>query len=364
MHTLNESEKNLRALASRFFVNRIPFFPDFFFCAASVQSKYADRIDVAGVGREREQAVRSAYGEAVETLSQDMRNTDPILSAQSDAGECQGWFSDVPPKFRQRQVWAQGHDTQNAFKVPAVCVLRMNKSTDAIPPISEGAAAGPTPEFAKLAGMLELIERDSVARWWHGGQPARRISNAVFERVGEAPRQVLVLDLSHGSLAPVVAMISCCQQTKDCVFAAACRPSFSEAKLAALRELIQFEVAQISKRHTTQDAAVYKKQDEICSGGTMLDLAGPFNDMLETAQDLPTDQSSRVLEVLMSRAKQQNIRIGFVDLTRREFGLSVFKAMSPDLEPSRTQSISPSIASLQNTWGPPNPKRANVGLYW
>lgn len=364
MHAVKDPEKNLRNLASRVFVDRIPFYPDFHFCAASVQSRYAGRIDVAGVGREREQAIQSAYGEAIETLSQDMRDNDPILSAKSDADEYQGWLSDIPLEFRHTQILAQGHDAPFAFKVPALCVLRMNESSDAIPPISEGAAAGPTPEFAKLAGMLELIERDSVARWWHGGQPARRVSNGVFERVGEAPRQVLVLDLSHGALAPVVAMISCCQQTMDCVFAAACRPSFSEAKLAALRELIQFEVAQISKRHSSQDAAPYKKQDKIRSGDTILDLAGPFNDTLETAQDLPTDQSAHVLEALLSRAKQQNIRFGFVDLTRREFGLSVFKAMSPDLEPSRTQSISQSITSLQNTWGTPDTKRANVGLYW
>jgi ribosomal protein S12 methylthiotransferase accessory factor len=38
---------------------------------------------------------------------------------------------------------------------------------------SNGNAAGSTPEEAVLQGLLELVERDSVALWWYQGSGAR-----------------------------------------------------------------------------------------------------------------------------------------------------------------------------------------------
>lgn len=360
---MKDPEKHLCEISTRVFVDRIPFLPDLFFCAASVEPRCGGRIDVAGVGRAKEQAVISAYGEAVETLSQDVRDSDPILSGALETGECPGWLAVIPDALRQKQMTAYDHDGSFAFKAPAACVLRMNEGGDTIPPISEGAAAGPTTEFAKLAGMLELIERDSVARWWRGGQPARRVSSGVMDRVGEDPRQVLVLDLSHGALAPVVAMISRCVRSKAFVFAAACRPSFSDARFAAFRELVQFEVAQISRRHRYGDNAPSDDPEDAEAREKILDLAGPFNDTLDAAPDLRADQTSRVLEELLLRAERRGIRFGFTDLTRQEFELAVVKTISPDLEPSGIQSTTPSILSLRKVWGTPDPKRAMVELY-
>ena len=46
---------------------------------------------------------------------------------------------------------------------------------------SNGCACGPIPETAKLAGLLELIERDAAARWWYGKRKRPPLAMAVLD---------------------------------------------------------------------------------------------------------------------------------------------------------------------------------------
>lgn len=360
---LSSLEGILRSISERSFVGRVPFLPDFYLCAASVRSVHVGLVDVAGVARDRNAAIASAIGEATETLAQDFVDETVDVHRASDHDPWRGWFVHLAEGDRENVILATTQVGSTKIPVPVACVFRTSAITGGLPPISEGAAAGPTTTHARLSGALELVERDAVARWWRGGQPARLVSQGLMKRIGVPDRQVITLDISLGSVAPVAAMISQCEETGVFAFAAASRPSFATAVDAATRELVQFEVGQIAKaKSSAQDPRMRASPADSADAG-IISLLGPFDSELGTVPDYRYDTIPGLLAQLIERAQEQNIEFGFIDLTRAESLFSVTKVVSPGLEPSTLPEVSKIIRSVQATWGKPDEQRLGIELY-
>ncbi len=133
------------------------------------------------------------------------------------------------------------------------------------PPSGLGLAAGPDPGAARLAGLLELIERDAVAAWWldgvrpHACAPAVRAgAEARLARLragAEVPRSTCLLSLVSPSGVPVV-----CAMSREAAgggmafgFKAALDPS--AAAEGAIVELLQMEIALELARHRAENRA-------------------------------------------------------------------------------------------------------------
>lgn len=360
---VEEVEDQLTKIATNVFTDRIPFWPDLHICAATISSQYQGRIDVAGVGRSRAMAVRSAMGEAVETLSQDLRASDPVQIVDPSQTKLGGWLAMAPETVRCKILLAHEPVLGQSFAVPAAFVLRGVADWPEGPPISEGSAAGATFQEAQLSAALELIERDAVARWWRGGRPARCVESGLMDRPGANPRRVFTLDIGSDALAPVVAMISLDARSDGFVFAAAARPSFAEARAAAVRELAQMELGEAILRRSPKRVLADSPAGKRMGLKDAASLIGPILTNLHTSNDLPVGEATETLQYLLQAARDRNVRFGFVDITRAEFGLSVAKAVSPNLEPSRVPALSSELKQLRLRWGAPNPARNNLEVY-
>ncbi len=127
-------------------------------------------LAVGGGGRDLAEAAGKLAGEASETL----------------AGMSAGGAAAAPPELsvdpRLRAVWGEGPAVLGSglahgrpVALPAAAVFRDLPLAAEAPPRSLGAGAGPTPEAARLSGLLELVERDAAASWWSGAVRPRAV---------------------------------------------------------------------------------------------------------------------------------------------------------------------------------------------
>lgn len=116
---------------------------------------------------------------------------------------------------------------------------------------STGCAAAASWQAAVWSGLMECIERDAMALWWHGGQPCAAASLALIDRqqprlfwwLEQRNRQTQLLDLTCDSGVPVIAAVSTDQNGGRVAIGTAARPTIDEAALSAVTEMIQTEVA-------------------------------------------------------------------------------------------------------------------------
>ena len=128
---------------------------------------------------------------------------------------------------------------------------------------SNGCAAGETPEAARLAALLELIERDATGIWWYGrcrrpgldparlGQPAL---HAAIEARAQGGQTVHLLDLTHDLRVPVVAAILF-QGEQLLGLGFGCKLTLGAAAVSAYLELCQMElsIALAGQRASAED---------------------------------------------------------------------------------------------------------------
>lgn len=120
---------------------------------------------------------------------------------------------------------------------------------------SNGCAAGNTREEAILHGLLELIERDSIAIWWYNrlhrpalenarldSFAARRVADLTREQASNG-RTLALLDLTNDLGVPVIGAVSADYQSGgNIVFGFGAHLDPSIAALRAVSELVQLEV--------------------------------------------------------------------------------------------------------------------------
>lgn len=219
------------------------------------------RISSGGVGTDFWEAAASCLGEAAERLSQSER---PLKTRLAQTDEVAGTIG----AERTHELFAlTGNSSGDVLdcveatiltsdqQVPIPIELISHCSTArAAMNISTGCAAGPTIEAAIYHGLLEWVERDAVATWWHGGVPARHIALETLDeagvlglvtrsRHGHYGRQAWFLDVTTDLQIPCAVCVSFDENGRGLAHGSAARATLGEAARAAFMEICQMEVA-------------------------------------------------------------------------------------------------------------------------
>jgi ribosomal protein S12 methylthiotransferase accessory factor YcaO len=196
----------------------------------------------SGRGTTRAQAMVSAGAEALELrASLAQNNVDRIARL---------------PRVDGRAMVA-AHDLLSAERVlvPAQQVFLDFAATTGEPletdADSTGCAVGATRREAVLRALLEGIERDATAFWWHGGVAASALSTDLIDAhqprlawwLKGRSRRFRLLGLTTEIGVPVVLSVSFNPEGGEIACGAAARLDVADAALAAVTEMIQTEVA-------------------------------------------------------------------------------------------------------------------------
>jgi ribosomal protein S12 methylthiotransferase accessory factor len=286
----------------------------------------------SGAGFEPGDAIRSCLGEFAEFQSWLFRPSDAtrrgatavraidpwsVLGfsdrqrAEPDAAAC---YDDIPSgeTFASEIDWSEAvclNDGLPAWVPSQLCFGRYAQRARAAPSNwrndSNGCAAGETAEAARLAALLELIERDATGIWWYGrcrrpglnparlGHPAL---HAAIEARMQAGKTVHLLDLTHDLQVPVVAAILF-QDEQLLGLGFGCKQSLEAAAVSAYLELCQMElsIALARQRASAEDEQLLRWMRDITlsahltpdgSGATSAAREPTFDDVLQRLRSL------------------------------------------------------------------------------
>lgn len=153
-------------------------------------------VPVGGGGRDLTEAAARLAGEAAEVLAQ---VTEPCLAdGPADPAIDRIWTADAGSSARVAAV----NLTRGRQVVVPASSIHFDTGFDAdraakAPPRSLGLGAGPDRAAARLAGLLELIERDAAFAWWMEGRRPRAL-----DAVPTAPAAADLARMRAGAVAP------------------------------------------------------------------------------------------------------------------------------------------------------------------
>ena len=220
-------------------------------------------------------------------------------------------------------------------------------------PVSTGFAAGSTYDQAVLSGLLEAIERDSLALWWLHQLPMPRIDPAfdggdlrlrsLLERGRSIGLESHLFDLATDLGVPVVGVIQVDRHAQPhLITMGACRPSGLDAAVRVLEEAGSLRVAMARQSPLSRSAfmamparspeefgALYIDRDAITRFGFALDHP-------DVRTELSPGISGEPLDAVVSSLTARGMDVIVVDVTLpevREVGVVVVKVIVPELMP-------------------------------
>lgn len=357
----------------RLFLMRSPWAPGLRFVGGQVDGQEpavaafaGGSVSLAGSGETVEAAFVGCLGEAAERLAQVERPGDVIEASYAEAGgrvlasareivaaglNGAGLASDAPLSWQRARRLGDGAEVL----VPADWSLRRfveGPLREAGSAASSGAAAGGSVQTAATRALLELIERDAAALWWHGGrrgrplsfdspglQEAARVVQVV--RQDRTERMTWVMDITSDIAVPVAAAISVDGDGCSVAFGLAARPAMAEAARAAVLELGQMEIGLLIARMRSRagpgqamgdtDRRHLARADglDAATCALLLPDGAPRRPVGLEAGAPAAAQSAFVAQALATAG----IEAAVVDLTRRDLGAAAVKAIAPDLQP-------------------------------
>jgi ribosomal protein S12 methylthiotransferase accessory factor len=347
---------------ARVFVIGSPFAPGF--CcvggevALNVEQAVAwgsSRISVTGNGESLHVALVSCLAEAADFLSQLERPGDIQRTGSAEAfptSVSSGWIAELIAGASRPLDWvgARHAVTGAPALLPAdICLRRPpEKRAFVFPgPLSSGAAAGATIEAAALRAVLELCERDAATLWWQGGRRARGFASehpankAAIElverlRLGATQRRTTwLLDITTDIDVPVVAAISVDPHGRGLACGLASRLDIGEAARAAVLELCQMEMSAPlaeAKRAQAGDGALneadWRHLRRAAFPTTGCDLLFPSG-----VRQAGETGSAHDFEALIGQLANRGVPLFLFNMTRPDVGVSVVRAVSPELQP-------------------------------
>ncbi|CEJ15584.1 YcaO-like family protein [bacterium YEK0313] len=229
--------------------------------------------------------------------------------------------------------------------VPATLCLRGTGEAAVNPSI--GCACGPTAAEATLSGLLEWVERDAAALWWHAGRPARMVALETLEeagllamiaavRQGRTARRTWMLDITSDLGVPCIACVSVTADGQGFAHGAAARLSPAAAARGAFVELCQMEVAwhlmalkRASGRAPSSPADLrHQARFDRIDAAALPMLAPRRPPALPAAAAAPEN-----LEGLVGRLAEAGYPALAVDLAHAAIGVPVVKTIVPGLQP-------------------------------
>lgn len=332
----------------------------YFVGAMTAPGRHLAAPDAAGIvsagacGATFRRAVIACMGEMAERLAQFGGDGRFVRPAAGNFGEglAPGRRRELldllgkPPDPRERLpgLMARHLPDGSRMLVPASLCLRFPGAEPAVNP-GIGCACGRTAEDAILAGLLEWIERDAAALWWHAGHPGRMVSLETLEeagllamipamRRGRDARRTWMIDITSDLDVPCVACVSVNADGRGFAHGAAARLSLAAAAKAAFIELCQMEVAwhlmelkRAAGRQPTSPADLRHQARFDAVDVDVLAMLAPGRTPARGASP------AWDLESLVQRLAEAGYPSLAVDLSRPEIGLPVFKVIVPGLQP-------------------------------
>ncbi|PRQ08300.1 YcaO-like family protein [Enhygromyxa salina] len=219
-------------------------------------------------------------------------------------------------------------------------------------PMSTGFAAGSTYDQAVLSGLLEVIERDSLALWWLHQLPMPRLElqleansrlSTLLERAREIGLETHLFDLTTNLDVPVIGVVQVDHHARPHVITmGASRPRGIDAAIRVLEEAGSLRIAManqapitrssfMSQPHRTPEefGALYIDRDAIARFGFATDHPNVRHDVPPAVSDDP-------LDTIVGRLSALGMEVLVVDVTLpevRQCGIVVVKVIVPDLMP-------------------------------
>lgn len=320
------------------------------------------RLSVGATGTSVAAALVSCLGEGLERLSQIERRGDARPKGESaehwggiDA-TIADWleysFDDIADPHRRSFDWCAVVEASTGRRsvMPADLCLRRSDGRRRLPlhwPLSIGCAAGATSEQAASRAILELVERDAVALWWKGGRrgrpvahdgPVARSAARLLGRLrqDQGIRFTHLLDITTDLEIPTLAALSTNPDGYGLAVGFACRSSSTEAARAAILEMAQVETAYalIGAKLAEGGPSALDETDHRQLECGALDAAGCPLCIPTGSPRVSTARSggNSAAGDLASHLRSKGIEVWLNDLTRRDHGIAVVKAIAPCLQ--------------------------------
>ena len=219
--------------------------------------------------------------------------------------------------------------------VPADAVL-IGRETPDVAPFADtnGCAAGPTATAARLAALLELIERDATGRWWYGTRARKLLDPASLpdpasrnvDWARATGRILRLFEITTDLAIPVVGAMLAQNDGRGVALGFAGRASLVEAAQAALAEAMQMHLLADAGNAGTPGIASWFA--EVTTSTPPLDPGGKLHPV--SAVQTRSGEAD-LFATCLSACSRLEIEVLFLDRTRREFGVPVWQALAPAL---------------------------------
>ncbi|MEL6780843.1 MAG: YcaO-like family protein [Pseudomonadota bacterium] len=197
---------------------------------------------------------------------------------------------------------------------------------------SNGCAAGLSRSAARMSGLLELIERDAVARWWYG---IRRCPPVPWRACGLPPelfrwletrsRRTWIIDVTSDIGIPVAVAVGADSDGRSIALGHAAGTDWPAAALAATTELVQMEFSlQLARSMPSCAPAWSDWLDQVT-------LSTPPLDAIGFSEAAPETRAPLGLMDMLRACESVGVDVWFADLDRRCFGVAVSRAIAPAL---------------------------------
>lgn len=354
---MNPALESFIPFADDIFSLKPPDAPGAHFCGAMF-SAGGQRFPAGAADTDPERAKVRCLGEVAETLAQ-FAGPDDFMNVPAGSGLHAGERDSLDSLTGGANgPWLPATRLSDGkpVSVPASLCLRPVGANDTNV-TSLGCAAGETRLDAIRSAMFEIIERDAVALWWHGGVPPLQIpdvllaearSTLILARQGKTARTTRFIALQSICQTPVVCALSCESDGKSVALGFGAAESFATAAIKSLMELLQMEVGNriVAMKAERQGTAKLGSADaEIWQRILVFDAsAQPFQPE-GSAEVMPALPVAKITEKL----GQENMQIYAVDLFRGSAALPVVKLVAPRLQPLPGQIETERLACSKKT---------------
>ena len=327
-------------------------------------------VSATGKGLTEIDALVSCLGEAAEYLSLHQA-IDHLPSRSGTVPEDAKPSADALAELRA--MVGSGIDISDQW-IPATSLLAGKEvwipatlgSRDRIPnyqppvPPSTGCAVSDNMQRAQLHGLLEVIERDAVALWWLGGQPATELPVELPDRYdvreflqqlrqGSVNKTTWWMNITTDIGVPCVVALSCDDNGRGLACGFGAGLTWQAAIEAATLEMCQIEMAvQIVKlKYKQRGADGLNDADKTHLKRVALDvsslplLAPTVWDDRAIDEIHETTDVDDTLRVIVKRVQNVGVEPLYVNLTSEGLpGVAACRVLTPGLQP-----LNPSIRS-------------------
>lgn len=302
-------------------------------------------------------------------------------AAQIAAAELEGSpthrFHYVPQTFKvdQEHAWSQVRgiaDDRRAWIPTSIAYLGSPQTGHgSLRGCSNGVAAGNSVDEALLQGLLELVERDSVALWWYSRSHRPGIDLDATDdprvRAALAPlrargREVWVLDITSDLDIPAMAAFTSSPEGGQVLMGFGAHVDPVIAVVRALTEVCQSESG-------VSEWEAGRTPEGLLEG--VPEIEGEWLAAVTTATDpwlaphglAPLTRASTLnlhdsLDAVLIALSKAGLEAWWMDLTRRDIGLPVVRTVVPGLRhfwnrfaPGRLYDVPVSLGWVRDTYG-------------